>query len=42
MNNDNLKPCFICGGEVEQIRESFFICSECGQEFISCVEDMIE
>lgn len=36
----NWKSCPICGGEITQEREDFFVCINCKQEFISTEEDM--
>lgn len=36
----DLKPCIFCGGELERIREALFMCKECKQEYIACVDDM--
>ncbi len=37
---NNWKPCMMCGGEITQLREAKFKCSNCNQEYISCEEDM--
>ncbi len=34
------KPCMFCGGEITQIRNAFFKCINCDQEYISDEEDM--
>lgn len=38
--NDNWKPCIVCGGELVQERKAFFKCVNCGQGYIAAEEDM--
>ncbi len=37
---DEWKPCIKCGGELTQERKAFFVCVNCGQEYIADEEDM--
>jgi len=39
-NEDNWISCFVCGGNLIQIRKAKFECSKCGQDFIADEEDM--
>jgi hypothetical protein len=38
--DDNWKPCLICGGEITQVRKALFTCLKCNQEYISDEQDM--
>ena len=42
VNEDDLnwKPCLFCKGELTQERKAFFVCVNCGQEYIADEEDM--
>ncbi|MBW8060624.1 MAG: hypothetical protein FVQ78_09985 [Solirubrobacterales bacterium] len=39
-DNDSWIPCLKCGSELTQERKAFFVCVNCGQEFIGDEEDM--
>ena len=38
--DDTWRSCFVCGGEITQIRKARFSCLNCNQEFIADEEDM--
>ncbi len=38
--NDNWKPCLICGGDITQVRKALFTCLNCNQEYVAVEEDM--
>ena len=37
---NNWKPCILCGGEIMQVREAFFRCVNCRQDYIADLNDM--
>lgn len=39
-NDFNWKPCMICGGELTQEREAFFVCINCKSSYIADAKDM--
>lgn len=39
-NDDTWKLCFMCGGELTQVRKTRFTCLKCNQEFIADEVDM--
>ena len=38
--DNNWKPCILCGGELIQVRKALFTCLGCNQEYIADEEDM--
>lgn len=42
LEKKDFKDCLKCGGKIKQVRKAFFVCTECGQEYISDFIDMLK
>lgn len=42
LENHEWKDCLKCNGKIKRVRKAFFVCTECGQEYISDMVDMLK